>query len=313
MPCFSWPAETSERPAPSPGHRTIEMAAAGRDVKRIKARTAETALVRQVRRDRMSFDHRAGRRKNVHQRTRPAALPAADRDDVAVAIETHALDSAMLAAMIFAENVQNDGMLERAVGADRVGTQLAPLLRTRQAVGDVKRALVVREQHRAGADGVVGEPRRRPGAAVVAFKAQHRAVVKEWKDRWPKRDDGMAGIGEIDAVLPIDNKVARLIMVLAVKERIDRDCAPIGGELDKPAPELAHRLARVVQPEQPPLIHGAEQRLVAGAIPDDTAGGPLERPGNAFEFPCHAALLPDRHAGDVETRAKHRVISHHVE
>src|SRR5262249_25636242 len=76
------------------------------------------------------------RRKNVHQRTRPAALPAADRNDVAVAIETHALDSAMLAAMIFAENVQNDGMLERAVGADRVGTQLAPLLRTRQAVGD---------------------------------------------------------------------------------------------------------------------------------------------------------------------------------
>jgi hypothetical protein len=61
-------------------------------------------------------------------------------------------------------------------------------------------------------------------------------VVKEWKDRWPERNDGMAGIGEIDAVLPIDNKVARLIMVLAVKERIDRDCAPIGGELDKPAP-----------------------------------------------------------------------------
>src|SRR5262245_8217150 len=311
MPCFSWPAETSERPTPTPGHRTIEMAAAGRDVKRIKARTAETALVRQVRRDRVSFDHRAGRRKNVHQRTRPAALPAADRDDVAVAIKAHALDSAMLAAMIFAENMENDGMLERAVGADRVGTQLAALLRTRQAVGDVKRVLIMREQHRARADRVVGEPRGRPGAAVVAFKAQHRAVVKEWKDRWPERNEGMAGICEIDAVLPIHNKIARLIMVLAIKERIDRDCAAIACELDEPAPallravyltvrsaretvdavgvapELAHRLAGVVQPQQPPLIHGAEQHLAAGAIPDDAAGGPLERPGNRFEFPCH--------------------------
>src|SRR5215471_2714575 len=312
MPCFSWPAETSERPAPTPGHRTIEMAAAGRDVKRIKARTAETALVRQVRRDRMSFDHRAGRRKNVHQRTRPAALPAADRDDVAVAIEAHALDSAMLAAMIFAENVENDGMLERAVGADRVGTQLARLLRTRQAVGDVKRALVVREQHRAGADGVVGEPRRRPGAAVVAFKAQHRAVVKEWKDRWPERNDGMAGIGEIDAVLPIDNKVARLIMVLAVKERIDRDRAPIGGELDKPAPallravyltvrsarkavdavgvapEFAHCLARVVQPEQPPsstVLNSTWSRVLSQMTPPaDPSNGPATR-SNSHAMP----------------------------
>src|SRR5262249_39157302 len=125
--------------------------------------------------------------------------------------------------------------------------------------------------------------------------------------------------------------------LLAIKERIDRDCAAIACELNEPAPallravyltiraaretvdavgvapELAHRLAGVVQPEQPPLIHGAEQHLAAGAIPDDAAGGPLERSGNRFEFPCHAALLPDRHAGDVETRAKHRVISHHVE
>src|SRR5215510_14952765 len=70
MPCFSWPAETSERPAPTPGHRTIEMAAAGRDVKRIKARTAETALVRQVRRDRMSFDHRRRRNNRTSMRYR---------------------------------------------------------------------------------------------------------------------------------------------------------------------------------------------------------------------------------------------------
>src|SRR5262249_58440739 len=117
-----------------------------------------------------------------------------------------------LAAMMFAENVQNDGMLERAVGADRVGTQLAPLLRTRQAVGDVKRALVVREQHRAGADGVVGEPRRRPGAAVVAFNAQHRAVVKEWKDRWPERNDGMAGGGGKEGGVADDQKERRLDM-----------------------------------------------------------------------------------------------------
>src|SRR5262249_61444680 len=106
--------------------------------------------------------------------------------------------------------------------------------------------------------------------------------------------------------------------VLAVKETIDRDWAPIGGDLDKPAPallravyltvrsareavdavgvapELAHRLACVVQPEQPPLIHGAEQHLVAGAIPDDTASGPLERPRHALQFPSHPPLPPPR-------------------
>src|SRR5262249_38069815 len=144
-------------------------------------------------------------------------------------------------------------------------------------------------------------------------------------------------VDDRDVVSPIDNKVARLLALLHVKCRTAPARPPSGGDLDKPAPallravylpvrsareavdavgvapELAHRLARVVQPEQPPLIHSAEQHLVVGAIPDDTAGGPLERPGNAFEFPCHAALLPDRHAGDVETRAKHRVISHHAE
>src|SRR5262249_60037917 len=100
----------------------------------------------------------------------------------------------------------------------------------------------------------------------------------EWRGGCAEGNAGMAGIGEIDAVLPIDNKVARLIMVLAVKERIDRDCAPIGGKLDKPAPallravyltvrsareavdavgvapEFAHCLARVGQPEQTAVV-----------------------------------------------------------
>jgi hypothetical protein len=55
---------------------------------------------------------------------------AADRDDVAIGIKAHTLDTAMLAAMIFAECVENDRMIERAFGADRVGAQLAALLRT---------------------------------------------------------------------------------------------------------------------------------------------------------------------------------------
>ena len=70
----------------------------------------------------MSFDHRAGRRKSPPA-DRARYTAAADRDDVAIAIKAHALDSAMLARDL-RRNMQNDGMIERAVGADRIGPQL---------------------------------------------------------------------------------------------------------------------------------------------------------------------------------------------
>ena len=113
-------------------------------------------------------------------------------------------------------------MIDGAVGADRIGAQLARLRGARLAVGDIERVAVGRERHRARRCRVVGDAARHPGAPVVALEAQHRTMIQEGKDRRPERDHGMARIGEIDPVLPVDHEVARLIVILAVEQRIDR-------------------------------------------------------------------------------------------
>ena len=64
MRCLLRCARTLFPSAPASGRCTKKLAAAGRDIKRIKLRPAETAFVGQVRRDRMAFDHRAARRKD---------------------------------------------------------------------------------------------------------------------------------------------------------------------------------------------------------------------------------------------------------
>src|SRR5262245_13460668 len=97
--------------APAARRRAIEMAPAGGDIKRIRPGTAETAVVRQIGRERMRFQDRAAGREYHHQRTRPRALPAADRNDVAIGVEAHALDAAMRTAMVQAEAVQHDWMI----------------------------------------------------------------------------------------------------------------------------------------------------------------------------------------------------------
>src|SRR4051812_32075254 len=68
--------------------RTIKMSAAGGDIERVEAGPAETTFVRQVGRKRMALDDGALGREDVDQRARAVAPPAADRDDVAVLVET---------------------------------------------------------------------------------------------------------------------------------------------------------------------------------------------------------------------------------
>src|SRR5215472_627783 len=162
-------------------------------------------------------------------------------------------------------------------------------------------------------------------------------MIEEWKDRWSERNDRMARIGEIDAILPVDDEIAWLIVVLAIEQGVDRNSAPVGSELDEPPPaflravhfavraegeavdpvgvtaKLGDRLADMIEPKQPALVHRAEEHLAVDAIPDDAASRPLERPGNEFELPSHHLLLPDRHPGNVEACTKHGVIRCHIE
>src|SRR5262245_13852562 len=90
----------SSPPTPAAGLRAIDAASGRRDIERIEIGAAKTASVRHICRERVALERGAARREHVHQWPRSAALPAADRDDVAVGIEAHALDAAVMAAMI---------------------------------------------------------------------------------------------------------------------------------------------------------------------------------------------------------------------
>src|SRR5262249_50546133 len=165
--------------------------------------------------------------------------------------------------------------------------------------------------------------------------------IEERKDRRPERNDRMARVGEVDAVLPVDDEIARLIVVLAVEQSVDRNGAPVRHELDQPPPallraeelapradgepvdpvgvatNLADRLAGMIEPKQTALVHGAEQQLAAGTVPDHAAGRPLERSGNELELPSlelrsHALLLPDWDAWNVEAGGQNPAGRRHI-
>src|SRR5262245_35043654 len=128
----------------------------------------------------------------------------------------------------------------------------------------------------------------------------------------------MARIGEIDAAAPVNRKIARLVVILAVEQRVYRHGAPIGGELDQTPPaflraeklpvwperqsvhaigvaaKLADRARRMVKTQQPAFVDDAEQHLAALVIPHNAAGRSLERPGDKLELPRHAAHLLER-------------------
>src|SRR5260221_5968054 len=110
--------------APASGRCTKQLASTGGHIQRIEIGTTEAAFVGQVRRERMAFDQRSVRSKDMHQRPRSAALPSANGDNRAFSVQAHALDAAMMPAMVRAEGVQHDWMIERAVTLNGVRTQL---------------------------------------------------------------------------------------------------------------------------------------------------------------------------------------------
>src|SRR5262245_34162950 len=94
-------------------HGAEQLAAASGDIDRVQVRPADAAFVRQVGWDRMSLEQRAAWRETMDQGPRTAPLPAADRQHIAVLIQAHSLDASMRPAMIAAEGVQHDRMIER--------------------------------------------------------------------------------------------------------------------------------------------------------------------------------------------------------
>src|SRR5262245_42372911 len=118
-------------PCPAPtsgGLGAVEVPAAGGHVQRSKIGAAETAAIGAVGGERMALDHRAARREQVDQRPGSAAGPAAAGDDVAVAIEAHALDAALRSAVIRTECVKHVAMAGAAVRGNGIGAQLPPVV-----------------------------------------------------------------------------------------------------------------------------------------------------------------------------------------
>jgi hypothetical protein len=144
-------------------------------------------------------------------------------------------------------------MIEGTVAANGIGAQFAALAFARLTISDIERFLVGRQQDRARADGIVGHPRCHPGAAIIALEPQHGAVIEERKDRRAERNDRVARIGEIDTVPPVDDEIARLIVILAIEQRIDRQGTAVGRELDEAPATLLRAVKLAVRAERQPI------------------------------------------------------------
>src|SRR5262245_630528 len=100
----------------------------------------------------MGLEYRSRRRDYVEMRPDAGFLPASAGDDVAVAVEAHALDPAL-------DHHEVDHHLdvpELAVGLDRVRAQPLQVAALGVSVGDEEGLLVRRQQYRARPGRVVG-------------------------------------------------------------------------------------------------------------------------------------------------------------
>ena len=78
-------------------------------------------------------------------------------------------------------------------------------------------------------------------------------MIKERKDRWPERNNGMEWIGEIDAVVPVDDEIARLIVILAIELGIDSDGATVRSKLYEPPPAFLRTIQLAVWAKCEPI------------------------------------------------------------
>ena len=140
----------------------------------------------------MLLQHRPVRGEDGDARARPAQLPAAGGDDVAIRVPAHAVDAARLA-----EVVQDGERAERAIVQDRVGAQLAHRVQVVVALGDVERALVPGEEQPVRAGGVEGQAF--DGTWSLAALGRSEAVDRVVVELAVAVVVAIAGVGEPDA------------------------------------------------------------------------------------------------------------------
>jgi hypothetical protein len=114
----------------------------------------------------------------------------------------------------------------------------------------------------------------------------------------------------------VDDKVAGLVVVLAVEQRIDGDQPAIRRELDQPASallgavelaaramreavhavgvtaKLGDRTGRRIEAQEASLVDDAEED--GAVVPHDAADRPFIRTRHELELPCHDVRTPSR-------------------
>ena len=218
--------------------------------------------------------------EHVDRRSGAALLMPGGGHDQPAVCPAHAVHAAA-----GAEVVQQRVVAQAAVGLDRIGAELPPLVEPARALGHVQDRLVGRQQHAVGAVGVGGDLRDRPPRAGRIAPVHGLARLRE-------RALAVVGIAEPDPAGGVHRQVVGLV------ER--RAGMGVGDHLGRLAGSVAHHaprdaLAGVV------AAGGVEDRAVgaAGRLPPHlapTVGRCVAPEPVRADLPCSAALLRPRPA-----------------
>ena len=262
----------------------------------------------------MGFENFAVGGEDVDHRAGAAVFPAGGGDDIALAVEDHAIDTA-----VGGEVVEDTALTGGAVGGNGVGAQLDGLVVV--ALGHVKGLHVPADQQAIGLGGVEGDAVHFPAAVCLRVGAVDRLVVELEVVGF----FAVARIGKPHAAERVEGQVVGAVEALALKLVADdgepavffvanhtATVAGIGlallGEGDAVAALAGVELAVPVEHQAVGLVGaGAEDGGFAAArvVAEDATGGDIGEedgfavPGGAFgevegagylvEGPGHAA------------------------
>src|SRR5215475_13227317 len=97
------------------------MSASCSDIERTQVSIPKGAVCRPIHRDRMRLEHAARRIKDVDHRTRSGLAPARTGYDVALRVQTHAIDTPLHPTGVLSKGMQHRIGSESVIVAQRVG------------------------------------------------------------------------------------------------------------------------------------------------------------------------------------------------